>query len=446
MGDPNVALVVVTSPSEAGGDRADPALRRATELLQGAGINLIAAPKVVWDVADASEVTRGWADQKIDLLVIVHSSWVEDSLQFQLQREAEAPVLLWTLPYPETYALAAVKHFASVAARTGIVYKWGQGEVDEREFVDTVKNYAKTAAVARRFRKARVALLTPRTAWRMFGPMDMSYDEWDLASSLGITLLHLELEELIAKAENESDAEARAELERHASGYGHIDADNERMLSSSKVYLAAKKMIESYRLDAMAAACYPTHFGLVNLASSWMSGECFHFDPEGDVGSAIVANAMLALSAKPVCLAEPVLLRKDKDTLFLRHEGSAPSQLAASPSEVHVVDLGDLRGTLIEFPLRKADSMTAATIAGHDGRYTLYTGKIRSLGIPEAEWMKWGRGFLADVTGPKGGTALLEGMFANGQDHHMLMQEGDQVEQLTDLAGLWGLDVVTIGE
>src|SRR6185437_485244 len=112
MGDPNVALVVVTSPFEAGGDRADPALRRATEILQGAGINLIAAPKVVQDVADASEVTRGWADQKIDLLVVVHSSWVEDSLQFQLQREAEAPVLLWTLPHPETYALAAVKHFA----------------------------------------------------------------------------------------------------------------------------------------------------------------------------------------------------------------------------------------------------------------------------------------------------------------------------------------------
>jgi len=446
MGDPNVALVVVTSPFEAGGDRADPALRRATEILQGAGINLIAAPKVVQDVADASEVTRGWADQKIDLLVVVHSSWVEDSLQFQLQREAEAPVLLWTLPHPETYALAAVKHFASVATRTGIAYKWGQGEVDDPEFVDTVKSYSKTAAVARRFRKARVALLTPRTAWRMFGPMDMSYDEWDLANSLGITLLHLELEELIAKAEKESNAEAQAEIDRHAHNYGQIEAADERMIFSSKVYLAAKKMIESYGLDAMAAACYPTHFGLVNLASSWMSDEGFHFDPEGDVGSAIVANAMLGLSAKPVCLAEPVLLRKDQDTLLLRHEGSAPSQLAASPSEVHVIDLGDLRGTLIEFPLRKLESMTAATIAGHGGQYSLYTGKIRSLGIPEAEWETLGRGFLADVTGPQGGAALLEGMFASGQDHHMLLQEGDQVEQLTALAALWGLDVVAIGK
>lgn len=445
MGEPNVGLVVVSSPFEAGGDRAEPALRRATEILQASGLNIRVASQVIWDVADASRVTKDWASAPIDLLVIVHSSWVEDSLQFQLQREAQAPVLLWTLPHPETYALAAVKHFASVAARTGIVYKWGQGEVDDPEFIATVKSFAETAAVARRFRKSRVALLTPRTAWRMFGPMDMSYDEWDLANTLGITVLHLEIDELVDKAENESDTDARAELERHAAGYGHIEADPERMLFSSKVYLAAKKMIDSYGLDAMAAACYPTHFGLVNLASSWMSDEGFHFDPEGDTGSAIVANAMLALRNTPVCLAEPALLRRDKDSLLLRHEGSAPSGLAVSPSEVYVINLGDQRGTLIEFPLRSADKVTAACIAGHDGDYALYVGGLKSVGIPADEWQQWGRGFLADMTGPKGGTALVEGMFANRQDHHMLLQEGDQVAQLTDLAELWGLDVVSIG-
>jgi L-fucose isomerase-like protein len=445
VGEPSVALVVVSSPFEAGGDRAEPALRRSAEILRDSGLNVHAASQVIWDVADASRVTKEWADARIDLLVIVHASWVEDSLQFQLQREARAPVLLWTLPYPDTYALAAAKHFASVASRTGISCKWGQGEVDDPDFLAAVEGYAGVAAVASRFRRSRVALLTPRTAWRTFGPMDMSYDEWDLANSLGVTLLHLELDELIDKAENESDASARAELDRHAAGYGHIEADAERMLFSSKVYLAARKMIDAYGLDAMAAACYPTHFGLVNVASSWMSDERFHFDPEGDAGSAIVANAMLALHDSPVCLAEPVLLRRERDSLFLRHEGSAPSSLAASPSEVYVSNLGDQRGTVIEFPLRRADKITAACIAGRSGEYALYVGELKSLGIPTDEWQQWGRGFLADVTGPKGGTALIEGMFANGQDHHMLLQEGDQVAQLTDLAALWGLEVVSIG-
>jgi L-fucose isomerase-like protein len=444
VGNPTVALVVVSSPFEAGGDRAEPALRAATESLKAAGLTVRAASEVVWDVAGASRVTRDWAKTPVDLLVIVHSSWVEDSLQLQLQREADAPVMLWSLPHPETYSLAAVKHFASVAKRTGIAFHWGEGEIAGPDFPTAVAGFARTAAVARRFRHSRVALMTPRTAWRMFGPMDMSYDEWDLGDSLGITMLHLDLEELVVAAEKVSDGAANAELERHAPAYGKVLASADRMRFSAKIYVAAKQIVETYGLDALAAACYPTHFGLVNLASSWMSGEGFHFDPEGDVGSAVLANAMLALQATPIALAEPALLRRDTDTLLLRHEGSAPAALAASAAEVNVVDLGEQRGTLIEFPLRRATTLTAAGIAGGSGQYELYLGNLRSMGIPYPEWETWGKGFLAEVAATGGAAKLLGRMFDSGMDHHMLLQEGDQTAQLTDLAELWGLDLTRI--
>ncbi len=154
------------------------------------------------------------------MLVIVHCSWVEDSLQFQLQRAVGSPVFLWSRPEPETYAFAAVKHFASVAQRTGISYRWDQGEVDTDRFVERVTAFAKAAAVARRFRNGRAGLFTPRTAWRIAGPMDMSLDEWDLGLELGVTLLHLEIDEVIAEANKETDQDAQAEVERHAAGFG----------------------------------------------------------------------------------------------------------------------------------------------------------------------------------------------------------------------------------
>ena len=446
MGDPKIALVVVSSPFEAGGERAADTLSRATASLKRSAVELLVAPEVVLDVADAARVTRGWADAKIDLLVIVHCSWVEDSLQFQLQREAGAPVMLWSRPEPETYALASVKHFASIAQRTGLPYRWGQGEVDTAEFVDRVTAFAIPAAVARRFSHSRVALFTPRTAWRMAGPMDMSLDEWDLGSSLGVTLLHLDLEELVAEAGKEADSDARRELDRHAPAYGRIQAADERMLFSSKVYLAAKRMIDKYGLDAMAAACYPTHFGLVNLATSWLADENFHFDPEGDVGSSVLANAMLALKPKPVVLGEAVQLLRESDSVLVRHEGSGPASLAAGPSEVYVVDLGEQNGTLIEYPLRKAAKMTAATIAGGTGSYSLFVAELESKGIAIDEWEKRGRGFLGHVTAEGGGARLLDRMFDTGMDHHILLQEGDQLAALADLAELWGLDLVRITE
>lgn len=444
--DPTVALVVVSSPFEAGGDRAATTLHGAVASLREAGLKVLAASDVVWDVADAARITREWGGMEIDLLVIVHCSWVEDSLQYQLAREAGAPLMLWSLPQPETYALASVKHFASVAKRTGLVYRWGQGEVDGPKFAASVAGFARAAAVARRFRHSRVALMTPRTAWRMAGPMDMSYDELDLGSALGVTLLHLDLDELVTEAEKETDKAAQAELDRHAPAYGKISAAPERMLFSAKVYLAAKRMIEKYGLDALAAACYPTHFGLANLASSWLTDELFHFDPEGDSGSAILANAMMALRAAPVVLGEPVSLLADRDSVLLRHEGSGPASLAASAAEVHVVDLGEQRGTLIEYPLRKAATLTAAALVGGRGKYSIYVAKLQSSGMPIAEWESRGRGFLGEVTAKGGGAKFLAAMFDTGMDHHMLLQEGDGVAALKDLAELWGMEFTAVTE
>lgn len=444
MRSPKVALVVVSSPFEAGGDRAPETLRQATARLEASGVDLLVASDIVWDVADASRVAPGWADQGVDLLVVVHCSWVEDSLQFQLQRATGSPVFLWSRPEPETYAFAAVKHFASVAQRTGVAYRWDQGEVDTDRFIERVVAFANAAAVARRFRNGRAGLFTPRTAWRIAGPMDMSLDEWDLGLELGVTLLHLEIDEVIAEANKETDRDAEAEIERHAAGFT-VQAAPDRMLFSAKVYLAAKRLIERYDLDAMAVACYPTHFGLVNIATSWLGDEGFDLNPEGDVGSSILGNAMIALNGRPVVIGETVQILRDSDTLLIRHEGSGPASLAASPSEAFVVDLWEQKGTMIEYGMRQMDTVTGASLTGGTGDYAIYAATFRSRGLALDEFNARGRGFLAHLEPRMGGERLLEAMFDSAMDHHLMLQEGDAVPALRDLADAWGIGFVEVG-
>ncbi len=441
---PRVALVVVSSPFEAGGDRAPETLRQAIARLEPSGVDLLVATDIVWDVADASRVTRGWSERGVDLLVIVHCSWVEDSLQFQLQWAVGTPVFIWSRPEPETYAFAAVKHFASVARRTGLAYRWDQGEVDTDRFVERVTAFAEAAAVARRYRDSRAGLFTPRTAWRIAGPMDMSLDEWDLGLELGVTVLHLEIDEVISEAKRESDRDALAEVERHAAGYT-VQADPGRMLVSAKVYLAAKRLIERYDLDAMAVACYPTHFGLVNVATSWLGDEGFDLNPEGDVGSSILGNAMIALNGRPVVIGETVQILRDTDTLLIRHEGSGPASLAASPSEAFIVDLWEQKGTMIEYGMRQMDTVTGASLTGGAGDYAIYAAKFRSRGLPLDEFNARGRGFLAHLEAEMGGEALLDVMFDSAMDHHLMLQEGDGVPALRDLADAWGIGFVEVG-
>jgi hypothetical protein len=271
--------------------------------------------------------------------------------------------------------------------------------------------------------------------------MDMTYDDWDLGEQLGITLQHLDFDELIAIAEKKSDADAHGEIERHP-GYGWVEAGDARMVFSAKVYLAIKDLAAEYGLRTIAAACYPKQFGLVNLGSAWLADEGFYLDPEGDVGSAIVASTLMALQPGPVTLAEPALIPEDRDTLILRHEGSSPASLAAAPSQVHVIDLGDATGTLIEFGLRKIETLTAASLCGRKGDYQLWAGRLTSLGMEPEEWSRVGRGFLAEVSAEGGGRRLIDRMFSTGQAHHMLLQEGDATRQLADIAEMWGVGFV----
>ena len=443
MVTPVVALVAVASPVESGGDRGVELINDARTALENAGLTVVGPTDVVWGVADSGAAMANLGSP--DLLVIVHLSWVVDSLQFELVRALDAPVLLWALPYPETFSLASVKHFSSVAASRGVPHRWGYGEVSEPAFAARVTSLSHAAATAKRFRSSRVALLTSRSTWRTAGPQDTTYDEWDLAQSLGATTIHLPVEELILAAELERDDDAAGALERHRGSFGALHANLERATFSAKVYLAARKLMGRYDLDALAVACYPAHFGLVNLAASWLADEGVHLDPEGDVGHSLLANAMLALDPRPVALAEPVLIDAGGNRLFLRHEGSSPASLAVEPAQVEVGPLGEALGLLVEFPMRPIETLTVASLCGRDGKYGLWAGRMTSPGIPPAEWRERGRGFLAAIS-PLAGSVerLVDVMFDTGMDHHLLLQEGDRVDQLADLALLWGAEFIAL--
>jgi L-fucose isomerase-like protein len=444
MKNPIVGLVVVASHVESGGERGEWMIAEARRSLAGAGLEIVGPGEVVWDIPAAAQAARQVRNMHADLLLILHCSWVVDSLQLLLVRDAGIPVLLWAVPYPETYSLASVKHISSVLVRAGVFSRWGYGLPTEPQFATQTADLARTAKVVARFRSSRAALVTPRSTWRLAGPQDTTYDEWDLSTSLGVTTVHLEIDEFLSRVAAIGDSDARAVLAEKMASYGHVEVGDDRLLPSAKVYLAAKLLRDELDLAALAVACYPTHFGLCNLAASWLSDEGWHLDPEGDVGHAVIANALMALRPAPVALAEPVMLDRQDDLLYLRHEGSAPASLAVDLSQVYVVPCGDAPGTIVEFPLRPQHQTTGVTFAGQHGSYRLWTSRLVVEPLPLERWTKLGRGFLAALSAEGGGSRLLDAAFETGADHHILLQEGDTVGQVADLAGIWGIATIAL--
>lgn len=282
---PKIALITVASKFESGGERGKDITSSAQSVLEGIGLEIITPGFIVWSSEDAQKSVSFLKEQKIDLLLILHCTWVADSIQFQLVKGLGIPVMLWGLPYPETYSFATVQHFNSVLVNNETYSSWVLGLPDEVRVQEKIKQTAISACLARKFRPVNIGLVGPRPTWRAAGPQDMVYDEWDLANELELNVIHIEMDEFKEKISQFDDSAASELIDtiKSAERMGNLKIEEDRVIHSAKVYLATKEMFNDYNLAGMTVECYPYFGGMVNLASSWLADEGYVLDPEGDI-------------------------------------------------------------------------------------------------------------------------------------------------------------------
>lgn len=437
-----IGLMVVASRFESGGERAEELARGAQEMLIKEGYDVQAATKTVWDPADALAETTRIAKGEPDLLLVIHASWVLDSLQYILANTAKCPLVLWAVPYTETFSLACVQHFSSVLRQHGLTCNHLYGLPEDKNLVAELAVYATAARAYQAVKRARIALLGPRQTWRVASSQDMTSEEWDFTKTFGITIVHIEMEELlsVAKAQTE-EAAVMALAEMRSSGRLIKPlADDERLLQSARVYLGVKQLSARYGLNAVAAECYPNYIGLTNLPASWLADEGFVLETEGDIGHTTVILALNEIAPGITALAEASSYDIAQDSVYLAHGGSSAHSLAEDLSRVHI----PLNGKFVGLPFKPAPIVTLAGLCGLAGNYrmTVATGAIES--ASQKEWEAAGNRFMAKFRPVGGALAFVKRMLAAGTDHHVLIREGDLTPQLGFFCDLFGLEKVQL--
>jgi len=443
MSKPKVGVVAVASRFESGGERAPDILEKGKKKLAASGLEVVASPKIVWDAADALEAAGALAVEKPDVLAIIHVTWVQDSLQYLFVNTVRCPLLLWAVPYTETFSLGCVQHFGSILSETGIPFRYVCGLPDDRDLILVIRDYVLSARAFRAVKNSRIALIGPRQTWRAAGPQDMSIEEWSLSRTFGITVVHVEMEELLAMTAEQAAAAAENLLKemRTRKCLGKTIADKERLLYAAKVYLGVKKLFRRYGLTSAAAECYPQYGGLVNLPSSWLADEGIALDTEGDLGHTMLMETMNLLSPGATALAEVGSINERSNSLDLAHEGSSAHSLAENASKVSILPGGD-KGTVVGFPLKAMPKVTVADLCGQAGTYRLFAVLGRSQRVSTQDWGRAGSKFMARLSFERGAREVLDMMVGGGVDHHLLLREGDLLGHLRDLCDLWGIDRV----
>lgn len=435
MDKPKIALVAMASQFESGSERAEEILKRAIEHLEESGLEVNAYEKTVWDPSDAFKAVDYFLKNQPDLLVMIHVTWVLDSLQYIFINNIKSPVVLWGIPYPETFSIGCVQHFGSILWEHGYQYKYVYGLPQNVILIGKVSKYAGTAKVFKNLNKARIALIGPRQTWRVAGSQDMTSEEWEFSKKFGTTIIHIEMDEILERAKKQDNSVAEQTLSKlkKQQRIGRTITDKENLLYAAKIYLAIKEIFKHYTLDAAAAECYPKFSGLMNLPSSWLADEGLVLDTEGDIGHTVLMTILNQLKPGPTALAE--IGSMAGNTIYLAHEGSSAHSLTDDISQVQIFASGEL-GTFVGTLLKAMPEVTMVNLCGRENTYRMLVAKVSTEPVSHQEWVDGGSKFFAKVN--LGGNAIdkFDKMLAEGIDHHLLLKEGDLVEQLVDLCNL----------
>ena len=435
MKKPKVALVAMASKFESGGERSGEILKEAIKYLEKKGIEVNAYEKTVWDPADAFTAVDYLSKNQPDLLVMLHITWVLDSLQYIFINNLKCPVVLWGIPYPETFSIGCVQHFGSILWEHGFNYKYVYGLPRDTDLINKITKYATTAQIYKKLSSLRIALIGPRQTWRVAGSQDMTSEEWEFSKKFGVTIIHVEMDEILERAKKQEKSVVEQTLLnfRKQHRMGKSIADEENLLYAAKVYLATKEIFHHYTLDAAAAECYPKFSGLINLPSSWLADEGIVLDTEGDIGHTVLMTIINKLKPGPTVLAEIGSI--ENNIIYLAHEGSSAHSITKDVSQVQISASGEL-GTFVGTPLKAMPEATMVSLCGRENTYRMLVEKVSTESVTHQEWVDGGSKFFAKVNLGDNAIDKFSKMLSGGVDHHLLIKEGNLVEQLVDLCDL----------
>ena len=444
--NPRVGLAVVGNEAESGLERAGSLLAEAGDQLERRGVVIIKHEETVLTDAGAVEAGTRFRSENVDLAVLIHATWARDSIPYLISRCSGAPLFLWGLPYPETYSVAAVQHFAGILRNRGIGFKLAYGTPSEDRICDAVDRYALVAKVAHRDEPRHIGLIGPRSTWRAFGPQDMTPGEWDLGELFGASVIHIEMTEFLETVERVS-LDRRKELVQAKASQGQLPAvepgEENRLLVAAAETLAIEELQGRYQLDAATIQTYPYAWGAANLAASWLGDDGFVLETEGDLARTTVMNLLGDLSSAPSMLGELAYIGPENGTLYLGHAGSCALSLAASLDEVTIAGEGET-GCFVQFPIRKMDKATLVNVWDDSDSYRLFAGQVECKGMSLEEWHRMGGVSLAKLEATWAGEDLLSLLANAGMEHHFVLAEGDLREDLSDLAEFLGIFVTNL--
>jgi len=268
-------------------------------------------------------------------LVVLQPTMGDGRLIPTLMQRWRAPAVLWATTEKQdsdrvsACTLVGTHAFASLMRQRHHPFEIVNGHPEHKQTAEQLDLALRLTLTATRIRRAKVGLIGTHAP----GFLNMQADPVLLSESLGASMHHMGVQELIDASRNVDDSDVKEDRKRiDALGLGRDDDIPEEALDhSSRYYIALQHIFADQQLDALAMRGWPE---LPNVVGTWpyiafsrLADEGYTLAMEGDHDGAVTLLLGGLMGFGVGYLSD--WLEHDDKRITLWHQGEAPLSICA---------------------------------------------------------------------------------------------------------------------
>jgi L-fucose isomerase-like protein len=412
------------------------------------GVQLVAIEKLVIEQSDAEAAMAELKAANVDALVILSGTFALGGLAQRLaQSFAHIPLLLWAWPEPqEQTGKLRLNSLVGAHVNASNLYKLGYrpltlyAALDDPRAAQTIAQFARAAGIRRDLQTLRLAFIGGHAP----GFEDLAVDKFALRRALGVEIIDVGLQTLVARARAIAVERVKAEKPgalRPFADTSEVDETKGNLFTA--LILAVRDLAAEGKFGAMTLKCWGDlveGYGIAGCGVvSVLSDMGLYTGCEGDIMGTLSMLIARRLTGAHPFLTDFVSVDGATNTGMLWHGGCAPVSLAREDQPRHLFShFAAGKGLTAGFAL-KPGRVTILRL-GDDGRNLRMIATTAHALESDMEV----RGTLTRVAFDGDGMAFLDEMLSNGWEHHAVMAYGEIVPELELLARVLRIPLTVI--
>jgi L-fucose isomerase-like protein len=418
------------------------------------GVQLVAIEKLVIEQSDAEAAMAELKAANVDALVILSGTFALGGLAQRLaQSFAHIPLLLWAWPEPqEQTGKLRLNSLVGAHVNASNLYKLGYrpltlyAALDDPRAAQTIAQFARAAGIRRDLQTLRMAFIGGHAP----GFEDLAVDKFALRRALGVEVIDVGLETIVARAKAIAAERVKAskpDMLKPFDDVGEVDELKGNLFAA--LILAMRDLAAEGNFGAMTLKCWGDLVAAYGIAGcgvvSVLSDMGLYTGCEGDIMGTLSMLIARRLTGAHPFLTDFVSVEAKANTGLLWHGGCAPVSLAREDQPRHLFShFAAGKGLTTGFALKPGRVTIlrlgeSPSFEGGGNHFRMLVTMGQSL---ESDMDV--RGTLTRVAFDGDGMAFLDEMLSNGWEHHVVMAYGEIVPELELLARVLRIPLTVI--